>query len=353
MRVAAIPAGHPYVQAVCDPAVVELLPDVLHAGVPATQWWPPRMLDADWITAHAADFDVLHLHFGMESYSVNHVAAALAAARAAGRPVVFTLHDLENPQLRDQSEHIKMLDLIVPAADELITLTPTAQREIAQRWGREARVVPHPALASSLLPGQPSAVRTVGLHLRDLRPNIDATGVVATLVRAVAVLRGAEADMRGVVYLNDDVRDDETAELITEMLPATGGVELRRTARMADDELTASIADLDASILPYSHGTHSGWLELCHDLAVPVIGPRVGHFGSQHPDDYTAFDIGDPVSLAAAILQATDAASSRPGSAARAAAIAERVGQRRVEGAKIRAAHTMLYRELSTPRLAA
>lgn len=354
IRVAAIPAAHPYVRAVCDPRTVRLLPDPPpHPGAPATQWWPPRVLDATWIRTHAAEFDVLHLHFGAESYTVEHVGAALAEARIARRPVVFTVHDLENPQLRDQSEHLRMLDLLVPAADEVITLTATAQREITQRWGRTALVVRHPALATTLPTGSPAPGRTVGVQLRDLRPNIDAIGAVTTLVRAIALLRAAGSDIRGVVQLNARVRDAATAGLLGRMLSEQDGVELQRTARMPDAELAATLAELDACVLPYSHGTHSGWLELCHDLAVPVIGPGVGHFGSQHPADYSRYDIGDPVSLAAAIERATDAASSRPGSVARAAAVSARSSQRRIDAAGIRAAHTAVYRDVVARRLAA
>ncbi len=309
------------------------------------------MLDARWISANADRFDVVHLHFGMESYSVAHVAEALAEARAHQKPVVFTVHDLQNPQLHDQSEHERMLDLVIPAADELITLTESARREITRRWQRDARVVPHPPIldpAAGRPTGTLAAARRIGVHLRDLRPNLDAVGTVTTLIRALRLLPDVEAD----VHLNERVRDDETAQLLHALVGAAPGIRLHRTPRLSDDELAASVADLDACVLPYGHGTHSGWRELAYDLAVPVIGPAVGHFASQHPEDYFPFDIGAPASLAAAITRATDA-STRPGSPDRAVAVAQRAQRRRIEAERIRAAHSEVYRSVCDRRVAA
>ena len=311
------------------------------------------MLTPDWIRQNADAFDVLHVHFGMESSTTQELSAVLEALRAADKPLVYTVHDLENPQLTDQSAHVRMLDAIIPAVDVLVTLTPSARDEIAERWGREAVVIAHPTLleTGAAATGRPRHGRRIGVHLRDLRPNIDAVGVVTTLVRAVAELRAAGGDVVGIVRLNERVRDEDTARILEHL--AGDGVEIVRAARLSDDDLAAALADLDACVLPYAHGTHSGWLELCYDLAVPVIGPRGGHFRDQHPSDYTRYDIGDPLSLAAAIEHATLPAWSAPGSTARAAEVAARALDRAVQRIEVRAAHTDLYRELTTHRSAA
>jgi hypothetical protein len=57
------------------------------------------MLDAGWITAHADQFDVMHVHFGVESLSSAALERGLLALRAVGRPLVYTVHDLTHPQL--------------------------------------------------------------------------------------------------------------------------------------------------------------------------------------------------------------------------------------------------------------
>ena len=104
------------------------------------------MLDGSWIEGHAADFDLMHLHFGSESLSLEQLASALDALQRTGRPLVYTVHDLVHPQLTDQDHHRAQLDLLVTRAQELVTLTSGAAREIARRWGRRATVIPHPRM---------------------------------------------------------------------------------------------------------------------------------------------------------------------------------------------------------------
>ncbi len=36
-------------------------------------------------------------------------------------------------------------------------------------------------------------------------------------------------------------------------------------------------------MLPYAFGTHSGWVEACHDLGTTVLAPRTGHWVEQQP----------------------------------------------------------------------
>ena len=40
---------------------------------------------------------------------------------------------------------------------------------------------------------------------------------------------------------------------------------------------------LDLSVLPYRFGTHSGWLEACHDLGTAVAAPDCGFYAEQRP----------------------------------------------------------------------
>ena len=91
IRVASVPAGHVYVRHLSDPdggdAVVRL-PDIPPADgrrVPGG-WWPPAMLDADWIAAHHDTFDVFHVHFGFDAKTPEELRAVAGALRARGRP---------------------------------------------------------------------------------------------------------------------------------------------------------------------------------------------------------------------------------------------------------------------------
>ena len=99
IRVASIPAAHPYVRAITDTRRVRVLPDPAVPGAPADVWWPPVALTSQWLASHGADFDVLHVHFGLESFSPGELREALETAHRVGRPIVYTVHDLENPQL--------------------------------------------------------------------------------------------------------------------------------------------------------------------------------------------------------------------------------------------------------------
>lgn len=365
-RVLSVPSGHPYVQHLAvdagDPTVVRL-PDVPPADAAPGQWWPPVVFDPAWLRTHADEFDLVHLHFGLESFPLEHVDRVLATLRELRKPVVYTVHDLTNPQLTDQEPHRAQLAHLVAAADALITLTDGAAAEIEDRWGRRPVTIPHPNVFPLDEPapiGSPSGAVVVGMHLRDLRPNIDAVGATETLLAAVAMLRAGGVDVVGRVHLNDRVRDPETRDRIVELItqaqeqeparaqepePAQAqdhAVELVEGPRLSDDDLASSLADLDVAVLPYRHGTHSGWVELCHDLGVAVVGPRVGHAGEQHPGSFTAFDRGDPASLARALTDATSTAA-RPGSPARAALVAARRAERRVERVAIQAAHHDVY----------
>ena len=73
--------------------------------------------------------------------------------------------------------------------------------------------------------------------------------------------------------------------------------------RYDDEELAAYLSDLDISVLPYAFGTHSGWLESCHDLGTAVLAPDVGFYADQHPGDpgVAVFDPADPGQIAPAL----------------------------------------------------
>src|SRR5699024_4290847 len=64
-------------------------------------------------------------------------------------------------------------------------------------------------------------------------------------------------------------------------LTAHPDVEVRAHDHLADDELCAALAGFDALVLPHRHGTHSGWLELCRDLGLPPVIPRIGYLAEQ------------------------------------------------------------------------
>lgn len=333
-------------RAITDTHRVRVLPNPPVPGAPAGQWWPPVALTARWLESHAEDYDVLHVHFGLESFSPEELGDALDAARRVGRPIVYTVHDLDNPQLIDQGDYRALLDVIVPAADHLLTLTADTAAEIERTWQRESRVLPHPTLLDTALLDQavtprPSAgdVTRVGIHLRDLRPNIDAERAVHAATAAAALLTAAGIPVEFEVLMNERVRSEETAAQVTAAADAHPAVRVRRTPHLSDAEIETWLAGIDLFVLPYTHGTHSGWVELCHDLGVRVAGTDVGHIRAQHPEDFAIIDLDDAQTLADAVQLSVGTRTSPQ----RPALLEQRRIDRRAQRAAIREAHADLY----------
>lgn len=359
LRVAHIPGSHPYARHLSSGAGHVGAPfigldDVIPAGRATGEWWPPVMLDPAWIEAHAGDFDVMHVHFGFESFSAEHLESCVAALRLVDRPLVLTVHDLENPQLLEQASHERNLEVLVRGATAVTTLTEGAAREIASRWGREATVIRHPHVLdiddSSVyehsveeVPDPATrATAVIGMHLGDIRPSIDPVRATATLIGSIMALRADGMAVEAEVHVRDSVRDAGARDAVVSLVRGAAGVSIVQHPRLADADLARSLAALDACVLPYRHGTHSGWLELCFDLGVPVLAPAIGHWLDQHPVPGAAwgFDPGSVSSLAAAISHIVGHRGESPRSVIR----SQRREDRRLERDTISDAHTRVYR---------
>jgi hypothetical protein len=362
IRVVSIPAQHPYITSITAAAEITVLPDPRPLGAPAGVWWPPVALDPEWIRAHASTADLLHIHFGTESFTADHLAACLAAAREVGWPVVFTVHDLEHPQLSDQAGYRAQLDVLIPGADALLTLTEGAAAEIQRRWGRTALVVPHPAVVpdavvpdavvpNAVVPTESTVAPSirVGMHLKDLRSNIDAVAMATALSDAIDRLAGDGLEVSAELRLHNTVRDDGARESIRTLARHDERVTLVEHERLDDGELYRTVGALDVCVLPYRHGTHSGWLEMCWDLGTAVVAPRVGFYAEQHADG-TVVSV-EPDGLGTALAEAIRAAihaplSTRPGSTDRVREVSRRRGLRASELETLNLAHLALYEEL-------
>ncbi|MDX2919049.1 MULTISPECIES: glycosyltransferase [Streptomyces] len=292
IRVASVPANHVYVRHLSPPEGdrVTRLADPRPCGAPSgsQQWWPPVMLDPGWVDEHADTFDVFHLHFGFDAQTPEALRELLGTLRRNGKPLVYTVHDLANPHHLDEGEHRAQLDVLVPGADRLITLTPGAAQEIAARWGRTATVLPHPHVVepAGLLRPRPRNGRfTIGLHAKSIRPNMDPLPVVRVLADVLPELPGAVLR----VDCHPDVDDPEShwyaPGVLDELrrMSREGRLELSVHDYFDDDALWDYLIGLDVSVLPYRFGTHSGWLEACHDLGTTVVAPSCGFYAQQRP----------------------------------------------------------------------
>jgi hypothetical protein len=337
--VASVPADHAYIRHLApqDGGGPARLPDPDPDDPSRSaqqRWWPPVMLEPDWVRVH--EFDLLHVHFGFDSRRPRDLARLVAALRARRKPLVFTVHDLRNPHHAVRDQHDAQLDVLGAAADALVTLTPGAAEEIRRRWGREAHVVPHPHVAPFRAMEIGAAARArrrsgefrVGLHVKSVRACMDPMAVLPVLVETVAQLPNA--------VLQVDAHLDTGLDRELEALRRHSHVDLRMHDYFDDSEFLGYVNSLDASVLPYRFGTHSGWLEACRDLGTTVIAPSCGYYAEQGP--VLSFDLGedrfDAGSLAAAV---TTAHRERP-------RLGATVAERRRQRAEIASAHDDIYR---------
>lgn len=256
VRVLSIPAQHPYTQAI-RPAGVEYLPDPDIDG----NWWPHPALEAEfWRTPPAAD--LVHIHFGFEHRSPEQIEQLVEALPI---PLVVTAHDIDNPHLADQTEHHQRLRTLVGAASAVITLTECAARTLDDAFrARNVTVAPHPAIVA-----EPPTVRrepVVGVFLKSLRSNV---------VRDPQFYLDLSRDVALRVFVHDE---PATAQLRAEL---AGKVDLVVHGPFDDAALHREVAALTACVLPYTRGTHSGWLEMCRDVGTGVVVPDTGCYADQ------------------------------------------------------------------------
>ena len=292
LRVLSIPAEHVYPAAI-RPADVVVDPDPDIDG----HWWPHPALDAAWwhVRPEADLPDLVHLHFGFDHLSVDDVRALTAVLRRRGVPLVLTVHDLDNPHFSDQTEHHAKLRVLLGAAAATITLTDAAARHLPAG----TRVIPHPRVVADP-PRATAPGEAVGVFLKSLRTNVVAEPAFYRIIGRT-VHRATGQPLR--VHLHEDSR---TAGLVHALSgdQAAGIIDLRSHTPMPDDVLHRAIAQCGTVLLPYTRGSHSGWLEMCRDLGVSVAVPDCGFYADQADDAraVATYSTGDPVDAARALI---------------------------------------------------
>jgi glycosyltransferase involved in cell wall biosynthesis len=314
VRVLSIPAGHVYVRHLSSPVGDDVvrLPDPPVPGSPrAAQWWPPQALDADWVEAHREEFDLVHLHFGFDARSPGQLSDWVERLAVLGKPLVYTVHDLRNPHHETATLHAEQLEVLIPAASALITLTEGARSAIRRQYGREAHVLPHPHVVPEqwLLAPRPRRHHfTVGVHLKSLRANMDPLPVLEVLAKVVPAIPDGRlrVDVHCDVMTPGTQRHDPEVARAVSSLAEDEHVDVEIHDFFTDDELWDYLSGLDVSVLPYRFGTHSGWLEACHDLGTVAAVPDCGFYDQQRP--CLSYHLGpeglDAASLEAAVQEA-------------------------------------------------
>jgi hypothetical protein len=313
VRVASVPASHVYVRHLADRKRrdgVSRLPDPVPADgkkVPGG-WWPPVMLEPGWVTANRHRFDVFHVHFGFDAIAPDDLRRVVDELDRHHKPLVYTVHDLRNPHHSEPVAHDKQQDVLVSAADALITLTPGAAVAISRRWGRTAITLPHPhvldrARIEELRARQSPFV--IAVHAKSVRANMSPLPVMDALVPLVEALPDAILQLN----VHDEVYAPEShwyaPELGDTLLSYSrhDDVEVRVHPYFTDDELWDYLSSVSVSVLPYRFGTHSGWLEACFDLGTAAVVPTCGFYNEQRPCEVFEFteQSFDPGSLRRAV----------------------------------------------------
>lgn len=293
-RVQHIPGDHPYVRHLQPvdgrSSRVVMLPDAGPPTVPG-RWTPSTALDPAWVADHATAFEVMHLHFGYEHLSADRVTEWARAVHRAGIRLVVTVHDIDNPHLQDQRPHHAALGAALAAADGVVTLTAGAAAEVRQRWGRSATVIEHPHVLPLDLVGTRAVPRVtdlprIGVPLGSLRANVIALPVLSLLggiERAVVAIRVS----RQLFDPDFGRRGAAAASTLRDTLRIganDGRWELDVVhPGVPDEDVWRWLSSLDALVLPYAWGTHSGWAEACADVGTSVIAPGLGFWGEQQP----------------------------------------------------------------------
>jgi hypothetical protein len=374
IRVASVPSSHVYVRhispvdgdiaapggpvaAARDGGVrVVRLPDP-HPDDPARsaeqRWWPPAMLEAGWVREHADEFDIFHIQFGFDARTPQQLTELVSELRRAGKPLVYTVHDLRNPHHASRAEHDAQLNVLIPAADAVITLTDGAAYEIKRRWARRAIVLSHPHVVDfdtmrrvwferieRHRDRHDEAEYRIGVHVKSLRANMNPIPVIRTILETVQGLPGAVLQIDAhcdVLQPGSSHYDEDLASLLSTSA-AEGLLELRVHDYFSDSELWQYLSSLDLSVLPYRFGTHSGWLEACRDLGTAVLAPSCGYYRDQAPVmQYVHDDDGlDETSLHSAIQRAYH---EHP-------LFAITVDERRRQREAVSDAHAAVYRDL-------
>ena len=297
IRVATIAQDDEYVAAVLPPDVVRVDPGS-----------PSPWLDVAHLEGHADEIDVLHLHTGDAGVAALAGQCWAETVRRLGLPLVVTVHRLPrsggSARGALEARHDAHLEAVLSTAEVVLTLTPGAADEIAERFGRTAIVVAHPSVVEPD-PERGAERGLVGLRLGPPTPGIPDAGA---LVRAT--LSGA---VSGGGRLRVLASDERWAGALARELAARGELEL---VVHAPGDLPAQLHELHVAVLPEPAGTHSRDLEVCRDVGTRVVAPSCGWFADQWSDVVSYVNDErhgfDPVSLTGAVSAALARPMPRP-----------------------------------------
>jgi beta-1,4-mannosyltransferase len=302
-RVLLCAAGHRYVRN------IQGANDSVSTLIPALDWRrdAATILSIDWISTYLALFDIVHVQFGYNDCQTDDLRRFSNFLRNQGKRLIFTLHDLTNPQTEDQSHHAANTEALVEGATKVITLTAACADLIRDRYDINPVTIQHPHVLPLDRIGRPRArteSKTIAIHLKSLRPGVrDAAREIKSVVHAIRI----DPTLRLRIDINDEA--DPAIERIPSLVAALEHlrgdprVSILIHGRFSEREFDQYFYKVDVSVLPYSLGTHSGWAEACMDAGVAVLAPKTTLVPHQN-EAVIAYDRTSSTDLTGRVLSA-------------------------------------------------
>jgi hypothetical protein len=229
-------------------------------------------------------FDVAHLH-SVELVGYEELERLTERLGRVGKPLIYTAHEVLPNIEQDRQEFSRKTGLILSAAQGAVTLTPWAQRQLCEQQklpSSQVEVLPH---GYAVQPGHrtgPYEVRhrelTLGVY-GALRPNrcVEVALDVWRHVFDKGSFKGALRLLLRSINAADVGRYSATLAKAVGLLGDGVPSDIRLMSSTASDAEIISFCQASSTILlPYSWASHSGQLELAHDLGLPMIAPELG-----------------------------------------------------------------------------
>lgn len=237
----------------------------------------PSLRVADLLAMADWDFDVIHLH-SFELVTLDELIRLRERTAEERVAMVVTIHDLL-PNIEPCIEDFRIkVAYVATSADHVFTLTAQAASEINKLAPRAKapEVTPHgAAITIDAVPPVPAAGDGGLVVFGAFRPYRE----LGTLVKAwqrLGTLRPRLRVLLRSVTAADYERDGDLLDDLKAIARADDRLSLTISHTMlADDHLVEWLTNASALVLPYSHITHSGQLELARDIGLPVIAPDV------------------------------------------------------------------------------
>ena len=166
------------------------------------------------------------------------------------------------PRTPAEAAYHAHLEAVLATAEVVLTLTPGAADEIADRFGRTAIVVAHPSAAV------PDPALGCRARARRTAPRAAGAGVPDAWALVRAALSGAVSGGGRLRVLTDDER--HVGRAVRE-LADRGDLEL--VVHTADRAARRSCSSCTSPSCPSRRGTHSPDLEVCRDVGTLVVAP--------------------------------------------------------------------------------